>query len=309
MNLVISASLVLIAPGIFSVLSLAIPPKVRSFGFAVAALWILPGLAAPPPHRRVRRQLGIRTGLLLTAPVFLIGGLILALRRHADRRATSGGCGRQAAAQSEVPYERRQGRVKLLLVRGVDVHYDSVQVLFDVDFEVDEGEIVALLGTNGAGKSTLLKAISGLVEADRRGDRLRRPRHHLHARRTRSPAAASRRCPAGRACSPSLTVRREPRARRLARTARTSARRRAAHRARARALPRPARAARRAGRQPVGRPAADARARHGVHRPAPAAHDRRALARPRAGGRRAAARHRAGAPRRRAPRSSSSSSR
>jgi branched-chain amino acid transport system ATP-binding protein len=52
-------------------------------------------------------------------------------------------------------------------VRGVDAGYGGRQVLFGVDIEVKEGEIVALLGTNGAGKSTLLKAISGVVEADR----------------------------------------------------------------------------------------------------------------------------------------------
>ena len=48
-------------------------------------------------------------------------------------------------------------------MRDLDVSYGPVQVLFGVNFEVEEGEIVALLGTNGAGKSTLLRAISGLV--------------------------------------------------------------------------------------------------------------------------------------------------
>src|SRR5438270_12891308 len=51
----------------------------------------------------------------------------------------------------------------LLSCRGVDMSYGSVQILFGVDFDVAEGEMVALLGTNGAGKSTLLKGICGLV--------------------------------------------------------------------------------------------------------------------------------------------------
>ena len=51
----------------------------------------------------------------------------------------------------------------LLSCRDVGVAYDKVQVLFGVDLDVHEGEIVALLGTNGAGKSTLLKAVSGIA--------------------------------------------------------------------------------------------------------------------------------------------------
>ena len=68
----------------------------------------------------------------------------------------------QAAANLR---EERLNRTtdRLLIVKNLDVAYDETQVLFGVDFEVREGELVALLGTNGAGKSTLLKAISGLV--------------------------------------------------------------------------------------------------------------------------------------------------
>jgi ABC-type branched-subunit amino acid transport system ATPase component/predicted MFS family arabinose efflux permease len=52
----------------------------------------------------------------------------------------------------------------LLSCSGVDVGYGGVQVLFGVDFEIQKGEMVALLGTNGAGKSTFLKAVSGLLD-------------------------------------------------------------------------------------------------------------------------------------------------
>ncbi|MDG2026054.1 MAG: ATP-binding cassette domain-containing protein [Acidimicrobiales bacterium] len=51
----------------------------------------------------------------------------------------------------------------LISVRSIDVSYGPVQVLFGVNIEIEEGEIVALLGTNGAGKSTVLRAMSGLT--------------------------------------------------------------------------------------------------------------------------------------------------
>jgi branched-chain amino acid transport system ATP-binding protein len=55
----------------------------------------------------------------------------------------------------------------LLDVRGVDVFYGDVQVLWDLSFSVNPGEIVALIGANGAGKSTTLKSISGMLRPRR----------------------------------------------------------------------------------------------------------------------------------------------
>ncbi|MEW6663694.1 MAG: ABC transporter ATP-binding protein [Thermodesulfobacteriota bacterium] len=51
----------------------------------------------------------------------------------------------------------------MLELRGVDVHYQTAEVLMAVTLGVDEGNVVAIIGANGAGKSTILKAISGLV--------------------------------------------------------------------------------------------------------------------------------------------------
>ena len=51
----------------------------------------------------------------------------------------------------------------LLKVQDLAVSYGAIQALFDVGLEVNEGEIVTLLGANGAGKTTTLRAISGLV--------------------------------------------------------------------------------------------------------------------------------------------------
>ena len=53
----------------------------------------------------------------------------------------------------------------LLAVRGVKAFYGAIMALKGIDLDVNEGEIVTLIGANGAGKSTTLRAISGLVRA------------------------------------------------------------------------------------------------------------------------------------------------
>lgn len=51
----------------------------------------------------------------------------------------------------------------MLSVSGLQAHYGSAKILHNVSFQVDVGEIVALLGRNGAGKSTTMKSVMGLV--------------------------------------------------------------------------------------------------------------------------------------------------
>jgi branched-chain amino acid transport system ATP-binding protein len=55
----------------------------------------------------------------------------------------------------------------LLATNKLESFYGDFQALFGIDFEIEQGEIVAMIGANGAGKSTFLKTVCGLLKAGR----------------------------------------------------------------------------------------------------------------------------------------------
>ncbi len=57
--------------------------------------------------------------------------------------------------------------MSLVETQGLTAHYGDAQALFGIDFRLDPGEVVAIIGANGAGKSTFLKSLTGLVKVRR----------------------------------------------------------------------------------------------------------------------------------------------
>jgi ABC-type branched-subunit amino acid transport system ATPase component/sugar phosphate permease len=184
------------------------PYRLRSMGFATVGLYLslVGGLGGALLVGAIADAWGDRAALAVVCPpAALLGGALIALgARHV--RAD------MAMAANDLLEEREErarinagGEVPMLQVRHLDFSYGSVQVLFDVNLDIREGEVLALLGTNGAGKSTLLRAISGLDYADRGAVRL--------AGRTVTFAEPGTRVrlgivqvPGGRAVFPTLTV-------------------------------------------------------------------------------------------------------
>ena len=76
-------------------------------------------------------------------------------------------------------------------MRGVKTYYGNIIALKGVDIDVDDGEIVTLIGANGAGKSTLMMTIFGNPRARDGTITFAGQRHHPACRRTRSRGCAS----------------------------------------------------------------------------------------------------------------------
>jgi branched-chain amino acid transport system ATP-binding protein len=95
--------------------------------------------------------------------------------------------------------------VKLLHVAGLEASYGASRALFGVDLDIDEGEVVALMGRNGMGKTTTIRAIFGLTLSNAgtvsfAGANLRGVPPHMIARQGLGLV------PEGRRCFPNLTV-------------------------------------------------------------------------------------------------------
>ena len=149
-----------VVPGLSSITSLIAPPEMRASAFAISGLVALAGLGFSVVGFLIGSN-DLRWAVALMAPVFLRGVA------HFYKAASYIDTDVERLSPDFVERAQRVGGSRVLLeTSGLTVSYDGVQVLFGVDLEVREGEVLALLGTNGAGKSTTLNAISGIVEPD-----------------------------------------------------------------------------------------------------------------------------------------------
>ena len=153
-----------------AVVAAVTPFRLRSMGFATIGLYLslIGGLGGALLVGAIADSLGDRAALVLVVPpAALAGGALIAYGARFVRQDMALAAGELVDEREERMRIAGGADVPMLQVRHLDYSYGQVQVLFDVNLDVRQGEVLALLGTNGAGKSTLLRAISGLGFADR----------------------------------------------------------------------------------------------------------------------------------------------
>ena len=191
------------------VIAAVTPYRLRSMGFATIGLYLslVGGLGGALVVGTMADALGNRAAIAIVAPIAALAGGALIFYGSRFVRTDI------AAAAAELIEERDErariaagGDLPMLQVRNLDFSYGPVQVLFDVNVDVRDGEVLALLGTNGAGKSTLLRAISGLGIPDRGVVRMQGRTITLTEPRTRVGLGIVQ-VPGGKAVFPGLSVR------------------------------------------------------------------------------------------------------
>jgi len=158
---------VVVAP-IRQIVAAASPPALRALAFALLGIFILlmGGFLGGVVFGAIADATSARTAMTVLGIPGLLAGVLVAIgSRHVDRDIAL--VAQDVVEEARAAERRRNAAGALLEVRNLDFSYGPVQVLFDVNLDVSEGEVVALLGTNGAGKSTLLRAVCGLEHPTR----------------------------------------------------------------------------------------------------------------------------------------------
>jgi ABC-type branched-subunit amino acid transport system ATPase component/predicted MFS family arabinose efflux permease len=192
-------------PCYYTLVGIVSPARVRAQAYSWAILYLGGGALFAPMLADLGENSGYRLALAVLAATLVAGGLVVMTAASSVRRDAEQAVATLRTAAELDAQLRDTGESALLTVRGLDVGYDGVQVLFGVDLEVQEGEIVALLGTNGAGKSTLLNAVSGLTDPVG-GAIFYAGRDITHADAVQTANLGIVQMPGGKACFPTLTV-------------------------------------------------------------------------------------------------------
>ena len=168
-----SAAVSPLAICIFMTLAATAPPEMRTICFAMFGVYslVFGGFAGSVIVGAVSDAIGglhgIVVSLTVIAPVCVVGGFLLILCSRSVKRDITLVIEDVIERYTEGKRRQSGGEIPALQVHNLDFFYGTNQVLFDLNLQVEEGEMVALLGTNGAGKSTLLRAVSGLSHPHR----------------------------------------------------------------------------------------------------------------------------------------------
>jgi ABC-type branched-subunit amino acid transport system ATPase component/MFS family permease len=159
-----SAIVSLVPPALNAALFSVVPAEMRPHAAAIGGIFTggVGGVAGALFLSGIDSRFGATGSMVVLFVPGMLGAALLAstgrlVPRDLDRMIDD------IIEDEEIRHVRASGgHLPMLACRGVDFSYGQVQVLFDIDFTVDDGEMVALLGVNGAGKSTLLKVVSGI---------------------------------------------------------------------------------------------------------------------------------------------------
>lgn len=162
----LGAAFSMVQPSIQSV----VPYRLRGMGTAIVTFFMFAGggVAGGLVSAFLQDTVGERAAITFLTIVFMpLGGYYIMRGSHRVRHDLSLVVEELREEQSYHDLIDAGTDVPVMQVSHIDFSYGKVQVLFDVSFDVQQGETLALLGTNGAGKSTILRVVAGLETPER----------------------------------------------------------------------------------------------------------------------------------------------